>query len=83
MLCLLCFLKDITFPLQRNVSDLEEMKICYGGKLREIQDSFQFLECKTRMGTCLVVQWLRFHAFNAGGAGVMPGQAAKIPHALR
>ena len=54
-----------------------------GGKLRERQDSFQFGEFKTRIGICLVVQWLRLHAFNAGGAGVMPGQATKIPHALR
>ena len=32
VLSLLCFPKDITFLLQRCVSDLEEMKICYGRK---------------------------------------------------
>lgn len=32
VLSILCFPKDITFPLQRCVSDLEEMKICYGRK---------------------------------------------------
>lgn len=32
VLSLLCFPKDITFPLQKCVSDLEEMKICYGRK---------------------------------------------------
>ena len=30
------------------------------------------------MGTLLVVQWLRFHTPNAGGAGLIPGQETKI-----
>ena len=28
-----------------------------------------------------VVQWLRFHSSTAGGAGLIPGQRTKIPHA--
>ena len=32
-------------------------------------------------GTSLVVQWLRLHTSNAGGAGLIPGQGTKIPHA--
>ena len=32
-------------------------------------------------GTCLVVQWLRLHASNSGGAGSFPSQRTKIPHA--
>ena len=34
-------------------------------------------------GTSLVVQWLRFHASNAGGVGLGPGWGTKIPHAVR
>ena len=30
-------------------------------------------------GTSLVVQWLRFHAPNAGGPGLIPGQGTR-PH---
>ena len=33
------------------------------------------------MGTFLVVQWLRLHAPNAKGAGVITGQSTRIPHA--
>ena len=29
-----------------------------------------------------MVQWLRFHASNAGGTGQIPGRGTKIPHAL-
>ena len=32
--------------------------------------------------TSLVVQWLRFWAFNAREAGSIPGQGTKIPHAV-
>ena len=28
-----------------------------------------------------MVQWLRLHASNAGGAGSIPGGGTKIPHA--
>ena len=31
-------------------------------------------------GTSLVVQWLRLHAPNAGGLGLIPGRGTKIPH---
>ena len=30
-----------------------------------------------------MVQWLRLRASNAGGAGLIPGQGIKIPHAVR
>lgn len=36
----------------------------------------------TRTGTCLVFQ-VRFHLFNAEGAGSIPDQGTKIPHALQ
>ena len=29
----------------------------------------------------LAVQWLRLHASNAGGTGLIPGWVTKIPHA--
>ena len=32
--------------------------------------------------TSLVVQWLRLHASNAGGAGLIPGWGTKILHAV-
>ena len=31
--------------------------------------------------TSLAVQWLRFHASNARGMGLIPDQGARIPHA--
>ena len=34
-------------------------------------------------GTSLVVQWLRLHASTAVGAGSIPGQGTKIPHATQ
>ena len=40
-------------------------------------------QLKTRAGTSLVVQWLRLHAPTAGGAGLIPGQGTKIPHAAQ
>ena len=33
------------------------------------------------MGTSLVGQWLRLHAFSAGGVGSIPGRGTKIPQA--
>ena len=30
-----------------------------------------------------MVQWLRLHAFNAGGMGLIPGLGTKIPDAMR
>ena len=37
---------------------------------------------KKKSGTSLVLQWLRFHASNAGGPGSIPGQGIRIPHAM-
>ena len=47
----------------------------------------EFLQCGPRSAvSCLqkrlVVQWVRLHASNAAGAGLIPGQGTKIPHAL-
>ena len=36
-----------------------------------------------KVGTSLVVQWLRLCADNAGGVGLIPGQGIKIPHAMQ
>ena len=33
------------------------------------------------LGTSLVVEWLTFHAPNAGGTSLIPGQGTKILHA--
>ena len=38
---------------------------------------------ETPLGTSQAVQWLRLHASNAGGMGLIPGQGTKIPHAMR
>ena len=35
-----------------------------------------------RIGTSLVVQWLRLHTSTAGGVGSIPGWGTKIPHAM-
>ena len=32
------------------------------------------------LGTSLMLWWLRLHAPNAGGLGLIPGQGTKIPH---
>ena len=37
---------------------------------------------KEETGTSLAVQQLRLHASNVGGAGLIPGQGTKIPHAV-
>ena len=39
-------------------------------------------ENRIRLGTSLEVQWSRFRAANAGDKGLIPGQRAKIPHAM-
>ena len=36
---------------------------------------------RRKIGTSLVVQWLRLHTSNAGSVGWLSGQEAKIPHA--
>ena len=33
------------------------------------------------LGTSLAVQWLRVHAPNTEGTGLVPGRETKIPHA--
>ena len=40
-------------------------------------------EKKVRIGTSLVVQWLKLHTPNAGGqgSGSIPDQGAELPHA--
>jgi len=37
---------------------------------------------KTGTETCLAVQWLRLHAFNAEDKGSVPGWGIKIPHGV-
>ena len=34
-----------------------------------------------KLGTSLVVQWLRLRVSNARGPSLIPGQGTKIPHA--
>ena len=43
------------------------------------------LKCnfKKRLGTTLIVPWLRLWTSNAGGVGAIPGWGTKIPHAVR
>ena len=45
----------------------------------DIRSSKQLCHLKTIyvLGTSLVVQWLRFHAPNAGGLGSIPGQGTR------
>ena len=47
----------------------------------------EFLQCGPHsavscLQNSLVVQWVRLHASNAAGAGLIPGQGTKIPYAL-
>lgn len=43
----------------------------------------QFFQVKIGIGTSLVVQWLRFHASNAGVTGSIPDGEIQIPHAMQ
>ena len=49
---------------------------------RQIEEGKGFKAWKKgKLGTSLVVQWLRFHARNAGGSGLIPGQET-VSHVL-
>ena len=37
----------------------------------------QWIQKQDLFGTSLVVQWLRLHATNAGGVGLIPGQGTR------
>jgi len=53
-----------------------------GGKiLKEMLSASPRSSLKAIPWTSLAVQGLRFHASNAGGAGLIHGQRTKIPHA--
>ena len=43
-----------------------------------MQYNLYIIKC-TYIETSLAVQWLRFHASNAGVPGLIPGQGTKIP----
>ena len=48
-----------------------------GERFGRVKEDFKEFHC----GTSLAVQWLRIHASNAGGLGLIPGRGIKIPHA--
>ena len=41
------------------------------------------MSTRQETGTSLAVQWLRLGTSTAGGAGLIPGQGIKMPHASR
>ena len=45
--------------------------------------SVPFIYARRKIGTSLVVQWLRLHAFTAEGLGSIPDRGAKILHAVQ
>ena len=45
-------------------------------------EKLEFVTLKYKYGTSLVAQWLRLHAYNAGGTGSISGQGIKIPRAM-
>ena len=45
------------------------------------ENLLRFFLLKRTIGTCLVVQWLKVHAPNAGGTTSVPGWGTKILHA--
>ena len=54
-----------------------EMGVLFSGcRLLMIQDGYV-------LGTSVAIRWLRLHASTVGGAGLIPGQGIKIPHAAR
>ena len=66
---------------------LEASKYTQNSKITSLQDTVsklaettEKLEKNKMTGTSLEFQWLRLRASNAGGAGLMPGWGAKIPH---
>ena len=42
----------------------------------------KMLFLKIKLWNSMVVQWLSLGASNAEGAGLIPGQGTKIPHAI-
>ena len=54
-----------------------ELRQCY------MSHMFRLREKEQTLGISLVDQWLRLCASTAGGAGLIPGRGAKIPHAVR
>ena len=43
-----------------------------------MQPTAQAIKKKKKLGTSLVVWWLRLHASNAGGKGLISGQGTKL-----
>ena len=61
-----------------------EQYLTYYG--RKGTSKFQFwsdIKLKLKQGISMVVQWLRLHALNTGGFGLIPGWGTKIPRATR
>lgn len=53
------------------------------GKNCDLLCMFKTTIKKTSLRTSPAVQWLRFHASNAGSTGLLPGQRTKIPRAAQ
>lgn len=45
--------------------------------------TFNLFCLKKKLGTSLVIHWLRLHASKAGGAGSIPDQGTEVPHATQ
>ena len=80
-----CYQKDKSWSLLMEEVETLELLDTAGGNIswcsyygKQYVGSSQ----KLKIGTSQVVQWLRLHASNAGGAGSIPGQRSKIPRSV-
>ena len=73
---------EIALTLSQNLEAMKEKTEKIQNKQASVwQKQTNITQVKSKdkqQGTSLAVQWLRFHA---GGAGSIPGQGTKIPHA--
>ena len=73
---MVCFLGDLT-PWSPRGHWWVWLRFRGGSKTKGYQNFSRIPQ-----GTSVVVQWLRFHASNAGGMGSIPGRGTKIPHGI-
>ena len=90
MTCIWIFKNNFQSALHTKKQDMQVLSLCiyvmegkrwYGKSMvrqtiRKLRQEFSTLR------TSLVVQWLRFCAFRAGGTGSIPGRRTKSPHAM-
>ena len=71
-----CFAKDMVKGMKGQARDWEEIFANHNLTKNLYPEFIKYW----KLGTSLVVQWLRLHAPNGGGLGSIPGRGTRIPH---